>query len=140
MQKNYRSTKVLEGILLDLNQHLARLAWLIQKYILYIHTYIYIYTYTHTYIRKMHMSEKDWKSDLRYISCLAKYYFSWNCRIWRILCWDSDQFLIKFTSVLKFRSKYTFALNLKRPTMLYEDVKVICKVKCSLLNKMLFFD
>ena len=27
---------------------------------------------------------------------------------------------------------YTFALNSKRPTMLYEDVKVICKVMCSL--------
>ena len=27
-----------------------------------------------------------------------------------------------------------FALNLKSPTMLYEDVKVICKVMCSLVK------
>ena len=28
-----------------------------------------------------------------------------------------------------------FALNLKRPTMLYEDVKVVCKVIWSLVNQ-----
>ena len=28
-----------------------------------------------------------------------------------------------------------FALNLKRPTMLYEDVKAICKVICSLVKQ-----
>ena len=30
---------------------------------------------------------------------------------------------------------YTFCLQLKRPTMLYEDVKVICKVMCSLVKQ-----
>ena len=29
---------------------------------------------------------------------------------------------------------YTFYLKLKKPTMLYEDVKVIFKVVCSLAN------
>ena len=32
MQKKHRSTTVLEEILLDLNHHLARLAWLIKEY------------------------------------------------------------------------------------------------------------
>ena len=33
-----------------------------------------------------------------------------------------------------------FALNLKRPTMLYEDVEVNCKVICSLVKQMVFVD
>ena len=33
MQKEHRSNTVLEEIILDLDQHLARLAWLIQEYL-----------------------------------------------------------------------------------------------------------
>ena len=33
MQKKHRSTTVLEEILLDLHQHLARSVWLIQEYL-----------------------------------------------------------------------------------------------------------
>ena len=35
MQKKHRSTTVLEEILLDLNHHLARLAWLIKEYLFF---------------------------------------------------------------------------------------------------------
>ena len=34
----------------------------------------------------------------------------------------------------------TFCLKLKEPVMLYEDVKVICKVIVAFLIKMLFVD
>ena len=33
MQKEHRSNTVLEEIILDLDQHLVRLAWLIQEYL-----------------------------------------------------------------------------------------------------------